>query len=150
VSQRLKIHGIDRAGVLIEKSSRNVDNALPRMHQVIGYRSNPLCVARTAGTRRIAQVARKCEQTKMSIFLLYGPVIAGVTRNAIGRCEGMCVAEPGLPGCMALQTSAFGRRTDLFTEDRIHREEEYAAPTDSETHSKPHGVVIARLHARDP
>jgi hypothetical protein len=79
------------------------------MHQVIGNGSNPLCMARAAGTPRIAQIARKCEQIMMSVVLLNGLVIAGVTRNAITRRKGMRVAEPGLFCGMALQTGAADR-----------------------------------------
>lgn len=143
VSQRLEIHGFVRAGVPVDESSRNVNDAVSRMHQVFGYGGNPLCVARTAGTRRVAQVARKRKQTNMSIFLLDGPVIAGVTSNAIGLCEGMRVAEPGRFRGVALQTGTASYRDDLVAKSRMRRQEKCTAQTKGENCFVSHGLLIA-------
>ena len=81
----------------------------------------------------------------MSIVLLYSPVIAGVTSNAIGRCEGMRVTKPRLLRGMALQTGASGYRVDLIAGSRMRREEECAAQIEGENGFVSHGLDITGL-----
>ena len=150
VTQRLEVHRAIRTSVPFEESAGNVNDAFARMHQVIRDGSNPVGMTRAAGALRIRQIARKSDQAIMRIVLLYGPVIAGVASDAVLRRKGVGGVKPGLLLGMALQAGAICRRTHLLTEDRIREQTEHAAQTVNKEYSKPHGIAIARLHARDP
>lgn len=149
MAQRLKVHGLVRSSVPVEESSRNVDNTLSRMHQVIGNRSDPLGVTSAAGASDIRQVARKGDQAMMRAVLRYSPIVPGVAADAVARRKGMGGAKSGLLRRMTLPAAAAGCRIDLITKGRLQWQGNHTAQIEGKEYSKSHWVCITGLDAGD-
>lgn len=119
MAKRLKIDGLIRTNISVEESSRNVNDAFARMHQVIGYRSDPFGMTRPAGTPGIRQVAWERDQAMMRAILRDSPIVSGVAADAVARRKGMGGVKSGLLRRMTLQAAAAGCRTNLITEGRV-------------------------------